>query len=213
MMMIQAFPSGPFATNAYIIACPNTHDAAIVDPAPRSAKAILAYLEQHQLRATKILLTHSHWDHIADAHTLMQSLNIPLFVHAADADNVIQPGSDGLPLAMAIQGVEPTGYLTEGDEIPVGNMKWRVIHTPGHSPGGICLYEPNQGLLMSGDTLFQGTIGNLSFPTCDADAMWPSLDKLARLPPNTVVYPGHGPATTIGGEAWLPRARTHFGYQ
>lgn len=211
-MMIHSFPSGPFATNAYVIACPTTREAAIIDPAPRSSVKILAHLKQHQLIAKKILLTHSHWDHIADADVLMRELGIPLYVHRADAPNVQQPGSDGLPLTVTITGVTPTGYLEEGDTVAVGDLRLGVIHTPGHSPGGVCFYEPTAAILLSGDTLFRSTIGNLSFPTCNAEAMWRSLDKLAKLPPNTVIYPGHGPTTTIAGEPWLPQARQRFGY-
>jgi hydroxyacylglutathione hydrolase len=210
-MLIHAVPAGPYATNAYVIACPTTREAAIIDPAPRSAARIATYLKEEKLVPKKILLTHSHWDHIADADELMQEFDIPLYVHRADAPNVRHPGNDGLPLAFPIIGVEPTGYLVDGEEIPLGHLMLRVIHTPGHSPGGVCLYEPKAGILLSGDTLFKGTIGNLSFPTCDAEAMWRSLDTLAKLPPKTRIYPGHGPTTTIGDESWLPQARQRFG--
>lgn len=210
-MIIEPIPSGPFQTNAYVVACGKTHRAVIIDPAPGSAEAILDYLTKHQLTADKILLTHSHWDHFGDLPTLVKQLALPVFVHRADAGNVENPGSDGLPLWIPIDGTHPTGYLEEGQLIPVGELQLKVIHTPGHSPGCVCFYEPTQGILLSGDTLFKGTIGNLSLPTADPDAMWPSLDKLARLPPNTRIYPGHGATTTIGAEEWLPNARQHFG--
>ena len=86
-----------------------------------------------------------------------------------------------------------------------------MIHTPGHSGGSVCYYDPKAQLLFSGDTLFHGTIGNLSFPTSNADRMWPSLAKLAHLPKEVKVYPGHGEATTIGKEPWLPKAKDYFG--
>ena len=114
-------------------------------------------------------------------------------------------------LFFPIEGVKPDKFLSEGDTVDAGELHFRVIHTPGHTPGGICLHDPHASLLISGDTLFQGSIGNLSFPGADAEAMWTSLDKLAALPPETKVYPGHGEATTIGAEHWLPRAREIFG--
>jgi glyoxylase-like metal-dependent hydrolase (beta-lactamase superfamily II) len=112
---------------------------------------------------------------------------------------------------MDIPSVEPSILMQEGDQIPVGHLNFSVMHTPGHTPGGVCFYEPQQGILFSGDTLFKGTIGNLSFPTCQPDEMWPSLEKLSRLPRATQVYPGHGPATTIKQENWLGRAKDIFG--
>lgn len=212
-MILQGFPSGPFETIAYIVGCPISRKAAIIDPAPGSAASLLAYLKEENLQAEKILLTHSHWDHIADAAELVEALHLPLHVHAADAGNIEKPGSDRLRPFLPIKGVVPSGYLTEGQIIPVGHLQFEVIHTPGHTPGGVCFYEPQEKVLLSGDTLFKGTIGNLSFPTSSERDIWPSLDKLARLPGDVKVYPGHGPSTTIGDESWLPNARRHFGYR
>lgn len=205
-MLIEPFPSGPFETNAYVVACERTHVAAIIDPAPGSADAIMAFLQEKKLTPKLILLTHSHWDHIADA----SRFQLPIWVHEADAPNVRLPGSDGLPLFFSIKGVEPTSFLQEGQVIELGDLRLKVLHTPGHSPGGVCFYEEARGVLLSGDTLFKGTIGNLSFPTSNPEAMWTSLDKLARLPPKTRVFPGHGPVTSVGAESWLSRARELF---
>jgi hydroxyacylglutathione hydrolase len=210
-MFIQAFPCGPFETNAYIAACPNTKKAAIIDPAPASSSVLSDYLSANQLVPEKILLTHSHWDHIADAAKLKKSLNIPVYVHALDVPNLQKPGSDQLPCWIAIEGIEPDGLLDEKNKVTIGDLEFEVIHTPGHTPGSICLYCQKEGVLFSGDTLFHRSIGNLSFPTSQPELMWSSLDKLSRLPAETKVYPGHGPATTIGKEDWLPRAREIFG--
>ena len=210
-MTIQRFPSGPFETNAYVVSCPITKKAAIIDPAPESFEAITAYLSQHQLTPDKILLTHSHWDHIADVAALKKHYSIPVFVHPEDAPNLEQPGSDGLPYWIALEGVKPDGFLMEQNQITIGDLTFNIIHTPGHTPGGICLYDKEQGILFSGDTLFRGSIGNLSFPTSKPDLMWGSLEKLAKLPPETIVYPGHGPSTTIAKESWLPQAKQIFG--
>lgn len=163
------------------------------------------------VKPDKILLTHSHWDHIADVASLKKRFPIPVFIHPADAPNLQKPGSDGLPLFLRCEGVIPDMLIKDQQEIHVGNLRLTVIHTPGHSPGGVCFYESTAGILIAGDTLFQGSIGNLSLPTANPDSMWDSLDKLAVLPPATQVYPGHGPSTTIGAESWLPEARRLFG--
>jgi hydroxyacylglutathione hydrolase len=210
-MFVQTFPSGPFSTNAYVVACPQTKQAVIIDPAPDSANAIITSLSEHQLQASQIWLTHSHWDHIAEVSSLKEHYQIPVGIHPLDAANLEQPGSDGLPCWVEIKGVSPHFWLEEGKGVQVGNFPFKILHTPGHSPGSICLYQPQQGLLFSGDTLFKGSIGNLSFPTSQPNLMWNSLNKLAQLPAATVVYPGHGPHTTIGAENWLPHAEEIFG--
>lgn len=210
--MIQAFPSGPFSTNAYVVYCATTQKAVVVDPAPDSAEVIVHYLTENQLDLDKILLTHSHWDHIADTAALKAKYpHAPVLISADDAPNLEVPGSDGLPCWLDIPGVKPDILIKEGDVITVGSLRLRVIDTPGHTPGGVCFYCQEQQFLLSGDTLFKGTIGNLSFPTARPRLMWDSLTKLARLPAVTKVYPGHGPTTTIGAENWLANAEHIFG--
>lgn len=210
-MTYATFPSGPFQTNAYVVSCPETKQAVIIDPAPGSASKIAEYIEKEGLKPKEIWLTHSHWDHIADIEPVKKLYSIPLAVHPLDKENLESPGSDGIPCWISIAEITPNHLLKEGEILTLGSMRAIVIHTPGHSPGGVCYYFPEQGLLFSGDTLFQGTIGNLSFPTCQPSLMWKSLEKLAALPPATVVLPGHGPATQIGKEKWLKNAEEVFG--
>ncbi len=210
-MFIQAFPSGPFETNAYVVACPDTKQAAIVDPAPDCSSVIERYLVDNQLTPKLILLTHSHWDHIVDTALLKKKYHLPVYVHPLDAENLKNPGSDGIPCWIAIEGVQPDHLLKEGEEIGVGQLKLKVIHTPGHTPGGVCYYIKDKQALLSGDTLFKGSIGNLSLPTSQPNLMWDSLRKLSALPPETRVFPGHGPSTSIGAESWLARAEEYFG--
>lgn len=209
-MNIQAFPSGPFSTNSYLIVCLATKEAAIIDAAPDSAQAICAYLDKHGLTCNQLLLTHSHWDHIADVALLKEQLHVQVWVHSLDIPNLEHPGADQLPCWISFPGVHPDHLFEEGESIEVGQLRFSVIHTPGHSPGSSCFYEKQQGVLFSGDTLFKGTIGNLSFPTSQPELMWSSLSKLNQLPPQTKVYPGHGESTTIGAEAWLSHAKEMF---
>ena len=137
--MIEAFPSGPFATNAYVVYCPNTKVAAIIDPAPESAENLFAYLDEKKLHLEKIILTHSHWDHFGDLKKVHDKFPVPIYIHPKDRENVISPGSDGLPLFIPITGMKPDKQLKEGDEVQIGELIFEVLHTPGHSPGGICL--------------------------------------------------------------------------
>lgn len=210
-MFIQAFPSGPFETNAYIVACEETLLAAVIDPSPDSLTALIHTLQAHQFTLVAILLTHSHWDHIADVAALKKYADVPVLIHHLDAPNLEKPGADKLPCRMKIEGVHPDRLVQEGEVIDVGSLKLQVIETPGHTPGGICFYSADYDVLFTGDTLFQGTIGSIAFPTARPKLMWDSLDKLSKLPRKTRVFPGHGPATTIGEEEWLPNARTLFG--
>jgi len=199
-MNIFILPSGIYSTNAYIVSCLSTREAVIIDAPPESCEKILAYLKEQNLIPKAIWLTHSHWDHISDVDSLKASLNIPVYVHELDAANLIKPGADGLRLRQKIEGVAPDGFFTGNQHISVGRLVFQVIHTPGHSKGSICFFEPTTPALFSGDTLFKGTIGNLSFPTSEPKLIGQSLGKLAQLPLKTQVYPGHGPMTSIEDE-------------
>jgi glyoxylase-like metal-dependent hydrolase (beta-lactamase superfamily II) len=210
LMILEIFPSGPLETNAYLLACEDTKQAAVIDAPFESADLLLQRIKELSLSVDMILLTHSHWDHIADVCLLKERLNAPVYVHKEDADNLENPGTDRLPLFFPLKGVKPDGYLSEGQELTVGKLRIKVIHTPGHSPGSICFYLPSEKILISGDTLFRGTIGNLSLPTARPASMWDSLKKLAILPAETKVYPGHGGPTTISAEKWIAHAQERF---
>lgn len=209
-MYIYKFPFGPLETNALLIGCPQTKIGAVIDPSSGSCRSLIEKAEELGLKIEKILLTHSHWDHFGDAYALKSQTNASVFVHLLDAGNIEHPGSDGIPLFSPIQPLVPDHFLNEGETVRVGNLTLEVIHSPGHSPGSVCFYIKNENLLISGDTLFQGSIGTLHLPTARADQMWDSLAKLAKLPPETRVIPGHGGETTIGKENWLGRAKEIF---
>lgn len=209
-MHFQKFPSGPLETNAILFVCPQKKVAAVIDPSSGSASMILKRAEELGVKITKILLTHSHWDHIADAHLLIQKTGAEIYVHPLDAPNLEHPGSDGIPLFFPIRGVHPDNFIQEGDRVFVGEQVFEVLHTPGHSPGSVCFFARDKNLLFSGDTLFEGSIGSLSLPTAEPLKMWSSLERLSGLSPDIHVVPGHGDDTTIGKEHWLNRAREIF---
>lgn len=210
-MKIKVFASGPVDTNTYLLSCSKTKEAVIIDAPPDSLDWLLSQIEHDHLTVKALLLTHSHWDHIAEASLIKTTLKIPLYVHKEDAANVEHPGSDRLPLVFPLSPCSVDHYLEDGEILTVGNLRLEVIHTPGHSPGCVCFYLKQEHTLFSGDTLFQGTIGRINFPSSRPTLMWSSLKKLAALPPETIVYPGHGDPTTIGEEEWLDNPQAKFG--
>ncbi len=210
-MLIETFPVGPFDTNAYVIVCSKTNQCAIIDPGPGAFMPIKKYVEKNDFAPTSIYLTHSHWDHIGDVAVLKDHYQIPVQIHEKDAPNLRKPGTDGLSTPSDIEGAEPDIFFKDGDILQIGDSFWLVIETPGHSPGGVCFYNKQENQLIAGDTLFKQSIGNLSFPTAEPEKMWESLKKLAKLPPETRVYPGHGEETFIANETWLSRAKEVFG--
>lgn len=209
-MNIIVFPSGPFSTNAYLVYCSKTNEAAIIDPAPESKELLIQELNEKNLQLKAYYLTHSHWDHFGDLFALSKEYPAPIWVHPLDQPNLESPGADGLPMFVHIQGVKVTHTFEEGQTLSLGALEFKVLHTPGHSPGGVCFYFEQEKVLFSGDTLFKGSIGNLSFPTSNANQMWKSLEKLSKLPLETQVYPGHGEATTLKEETWLKNAQKIF---
>lgn len=209
-MLLYKCPFGPLETNTILLGCAKTKKAAVIDPAYLSSGWALECASKNGLVIEKILLTHSHWDHFADAFHLKQKTGAALFIHSLDAKNLGHPGSDGIPLFFAVHSVSYDRLINEGDLIKIGLISLQVIHTPGHSPGSVCYYSKENHLLISGDSLFRGSIGNLRLPTANANLMWPSLKKLAALPKETRVIPGHGAETTIGDESWLARAEEIF---
>lgn len=203
-----AFPPGPYAEKMYIIYCEKTLDTVIVDPGMESFEMVLETIGQHSLKPVAIWLTHSHWDHIVDAAKIKREFLLPIYIHEEDRGNLEKPGSDGVPIAIpTVEGTTPDHMIKDGDILTVGKASFKVIHTPGHSPGSVCFYCEKEEILLSGDTIYRGLIGAINLPTGQAERIWPSLDKLAVLPLTTVVFPGHGPSTTIKEEPWLPKAK------
>ncbi|MGE3953614.1 MAG: MBL fold metallo-hydrolase [Parachlamydiales bacterium] len=195
MVEIKVFTSGPLSTNGYLVL--SEGEGALIDCPPGSAPSIM----QEGKGIGKILLTHSHWDHIADCGELADHFGAEVYIHPEDAENLRHPGADGLtPIIGAIAGREPDHLLSDGEEIKVGGITFRVLHTPGHAPGLVCFYCEEEGILFCGDLLFRGAIGSLSLPTSEPERMGTSLERIARLPPETVIYSGHGPKTTVGRE-------------
>ncbi|MCB1213447.1 MAG: MBL fold metallo-hydrolase [Chlamydiia bacterium] len=200
-LAIEKITSGPLETNAYIVYDSEVRGECLLIDAPMECEPLVTeILEKRSLTIRSLILTHSHWDHIAGIGDLRKRYAFPIWVHSADRPNLEAPGADGLSWAPPVEGFKADHILNDGESIALGQWRFQIIHTPGHTPGGICLYQMESGLLFSGDTLFRRGIGNLSLPSANPEAMKKSLARLAELPPKTRVFPGHGSSTTIGEE-------------
>lgn len=203
-MLKQSFALGPVATNCIILACEEKRVAVCIDAPQGSCSVLRKFLTQNNLSLQALWLTHSHWDHIFDAAAIHHEFDVPVFVHSLDKDNVLSPGVDGLHTMSSITPVKEVQEFSGGSSLSLASYVFQVIHTPGHTAGGSCFYCEQEKLLISGDTLFQGTFGRLDLPTACKEDMKKSLHQLATLPHDTLVFAGHGPTTTIGSElSWL----------
>lgn len=205
-MKVAIFQLALFGVNCFVVYDPVEKKAAIIDPGiimEREFDAIDNFLEKNSLTVTHIINTHLHIDHAIANTQLHKKYGAPVYAHGDDrflADRITeQANSFGIPTK--VTDVEITHELKDGEIIEIGSGKLEVIHVPGHSPGGIALYDKQDGFLISGDTLFQGSIGRTDLPGGDYATLLISIkNRLFNLPDETVIYPGHGPATTLGRE-------------
>ena len=188
-MNILTLTLGPLATNCYLVWQEGRTDAVIVDPAANSRK-ITAALQEHGLTPVCFLLTHAHFDHIGALK--------PLYAAAPDARVYVGDQDKDDPCDMAYDLLTYTDTYQDGDSVEAAGLSFRVLGTPGHTPGSVCLLCGEA--LFSGDTLFAGSYGRTDFKGGSMQDMYASLRKLAALPPQTRVLPGHGPESTIEDE-------------
>lgn len=197
-MILDSLAVGPLAANCYLLGCPRTRAAAAVDPGG-DPERILAAIERLELRAERILLTHGHVDHIAAAAAVKRATGARVLVHEADREQVERPHPFWASMVGGVEGCEVDGTLAEGDELVVGDLTVRVLHTPGHTPGCICLAVGDA--LLTGDTLFAGGIGRTDLPGGSTPVLEDSLRRLvAAIDPQTRIFPGHGPSSTMADE-------------
>lgn len=205
-MEIKRFEFNFFGENTYVIWDASSQEAAIVDPGmvnPEETDQIEDFIATHRLSVRYILLTHAHVDHTFGIDILKEKYHAPVLAHKADLPLGQMRGQQAemFHLPMKLGPVEIDRFISANTTLNLGNERIEVIETPGHSPGGVCYYVPESSFILTGDTLFQGSIGRTDLPGGDHNTLLRSISTgLFNLPDNTVVYPGHGPATTIGKE-------------
>jgi hydroxyacylglutathione hydrolase len=194
--------AGPVATNVHLLADEQTREAIAIDTAIRSLQWISDELTARDWTLKLIVSTHGHWDHIGDNAAVAAHTGADIAVHPLDRHRLLDPQPLWAPFE--IPPSVPAVDLAEGGEIRFGSIRLTVLHTPGHTEGSVCLLDADDGLLLSGDTLFAGSFGRVDLPGGSPEAMVESLDRLRGLDDHLAVLPGHGPLTTIGRErAWL----------
>jgi glyoxylase-like metal-dependent hydrolase (beta-lactamase superfamily II) len=193
---------GPLATNVYLLADPRTREAIAIDTAIPSLDLVAGDLAVRGWRLILIVSTHGHWDHMGDDAAVSAHTGAPIAVHPDDREMLMRPQPLFAPFE--IPPCVPAVDLAEGGHIRAGPVDLEVLHTPGHTPGSVCLLDRESGTLLAGDTLFPGGWGRVDLPGGDPAAMVDSLARLERLDDRVRVLPGHGAATTIGRERpWL----------
>ena len=200
-MILETFPVGPLHCNCTILGDEVTHEAIVVDPGDNIPE-ILSRLQKHGLTVRQIVVTHAHIDHVGGAAQLRKLTGAPVVMNQQDLPLLrmmeMQAGWIGVPTP---EVAPPDVNAEDGLAVGLPTLPAEVLHTPGHTPGSICLLFPAQHLLLAGDTLFAGSIGRTDLPGGDGHEILRSLrDRLLVLPDATRVLPGHGPETTIGEE-------------
>ncbi|RMG69388.1 MAG: MBL fold metallo-hydrolase [Nitrospirae bacterium] len=197
-MQIRSLIVGPLEVNTYIIYDSSSKDAMIIDPGDEPDR-IEEIIKTEALSVRYIVCTHAHFDHVGAVPELKKSTEAEVLIHQdemeiyeAARDMAAFWGYDIEPLP------KPDRFLKEGDTVKIGSLSFSVMHTPGHSPGGICLY--GEGVVITGDTLFAGSVGRTDFHGGSLPALKESFKRLMKLPAETVVLPGHGPKSTIKEE-------------
>jgi hydroxyacylglutathione hydrolase len=181
--VLRKLAVGPYQTNCYILACKETLEGVVIDPGDEVLR-ITREISQNSIRIKYILITHGHIDHVGGVEDLKRITKAPVLIHPQDAPGLRVP---------------PDGSLEEGQKLHVGTYDLKVFHTPGHSPGGVCFLAP--GAVFTGDTLFAGSVGRTDFPGGSHERLVEGVrTKIFPLGDELRVYPGHGPASTIGTE-------------
>jgi len=198
-VILRMLVVGPIQANCYVLGCERTKEAAVIDPGGDVDK-ILMTLAKDKLHCVYIINTHGHFDHTGDNKRLKEVTGAKLVIHRADAPMILDQGSSGSMWGMEVEdSPPPDSYVEEGDVITFGDISLQVLHTPGHSPGGISLLSDK--MVFVGDTLFAGSIGRTDLPGGDYEELIRNVkEKIFPLGDDVVIYPGHGPKTTVGRE-------------
>lgn len=205
-MQIAIFQFSLFGINTYLVFDPDTKECAVIDPGmstPEEEKAIEDFIDQKGLKLTQIINTHLHIDHVAGIPFLRRKYGAPVLAHEGDKflGNGLAQQARMFGLNLPLENIEISQYIQAGDKIKIGNGELDVISVPGHSKGSVALYDREGKYLISGDALFKGSIGRTDLPGGNYRELVESIEsELLSLPDETIVFPGHGPSSTIGEE-------------
>lgn len=204
-MIIKAYSGGPLQSVTHLVYDKVGGSAVVIDTPLGSTRKIVNELLKAKLKLLYVVNTHGHWDHIADNVPLVRATGATLCAHVWDMTRLAHPEWDMDEKLRKVK-VEPSiadRYLHDGETLEVGELRLQVWHTPGHTPGSICLYSEEAGVLFSGDTLLKMGVGRTNIPGGNLRQLTASLLRIATLPDSTRVYPARGTATTIKHERWL----------
>ncbi len=205
MIIIESHAVGPFFKNGFVVSCPDTRDAVLIDPGDE-VPTLLSYIERHRLRVRHILLTHAHVDHVTGVAAAKRALGANVYLHRDDLFLYERAVETGRVFGLTVEPQPPIDeFYTEGQVIPFGVHDARPHHTPGHCPGGVCLQIGEAGEtgkdLFVGDTLFAGAVGRTDLPGGNHATLLASIrNVLCAFGDDARVFPGHGQQTTIGHE-------------
>jgi glyoxylase-like metal-dependent hydrolase (beta-lactamase superfamily II) len=211
-MILESAAVGPFFKNGFVVGCERTRQAVFIDPGDE-VEQLLSFITTEQLQVTHILLTHAHVDHVSGVAEAKRVLGAPIYLHKDDLFLYQNAVRTGMMFGLTVEEPPPVDHfyegpfdLAQGSPITFGDYEVRVLHTPGHCPGGVCLALSKKGEsgaphLFVGDTLFAGSIGRTDLPGGDYDTLLKAITGvLFAFPDESIVYSGHGPETTIGRE-------------
>ncbi|MEF9425995.1 MAG: MBL fold metallo-hydrolase [Candidatus Mariimomonas ferrooxydans] len=197
-MVVKKLVVGPLEENCYIIGDSKTKQAIVVDPGDEPDR-IIDLIKENGFAVKSIICTHAHFDHLGAIGDIKKATGAKILINNEDIELYEKVKDQAVFWGYELDDMpEPDGLLKEGDKVRVGNLTFIVLHTPGHSPGGICLY--GEGIVVTGDTLFQGSVGRTDFQGGDMTKLKESFRRLLDLPEDTTVLSGHGSETTIGNE-------------
>lgn len=200
-MIFETIVVGPLGVNCFILGCEESKEGIVVDPGAEPGK-IIAAVKRLGVRIGCVINTHGHFDHIGGNRKVLEQTGARLLIHESDVPLLSRAADSAAMFALTVDNSpSPDSFLEDGMNLSFGRYQSRVLHTPGHTPGGCCLYFADQGMVITGDTLFADGIGRTDFPGSSYKALIDGIrEKLLTLPDSVRVYPGHGPATTIGHE-------------
>ena len=200
-MILEVRAAEPFFKNGFVVGCEDTREGVLIDPGD-DVDLLLEAAREHRLTITSILLTHAHLDHVTGVGRAKAALGVPVWLHRDDNFLYERAVEQGQMFGIRVEPQPPVDHFYDGEgPLTFGRYEVRVLHTPGHCPGGVCLAIGEEPVLFVGDTLFAGSIGRTDLPGGDLDTLLRSIrEVLFSFPDATVVWPGHGEATTIGRE-------------